>query len=106
MEQLVARASLPTAVCITREGAAASSALLQAVSELRSELRDQFDFVQVDMDVDPARMDALRVHREPELLLYVEGRIFERAEGAMAADELSDFLQHAQRELQRHSGDR
>lgn len=99
LEQLIDSSTRPVVVCVTRKGAASSRALLDAAAQLAPELGQRFELVQVDMDADPGRMDALRIAREPELLLYAGGRIFERTEGAMSAAQLAAFLEHALGEL-------
>ena len=70
-----------------RRGEAPSDALLRAVADVEG--------VELDIDACPNLQKELRIHRVPELLVWVGGRLVARLEGEMTREQVLDWLAHA-----------
>jgi thioredoxin-like negative regulator of GroEL len=96
--QLLGRAKssdAPLLAAIVRPAKAPSKTLLDALGALGREDTQGVKMVQIDMDEDPSVMDQLRVAYEPELILFDQGRVLERTDGAMSTEDVASFLKHA-----------
>ena len=87
-------AQKPLIAAIVRRGAAPSDALLKELEGISAETRGRVDVVAVDLDEDKAVMDELRVTAEPEIILWADGRIVERSEGEMTAEQVDALVAH------------
>lgn len=85
----------PLAVCFVRRGDRPSEELLASLERLAGEFSGRLELGRVDIDADPALMDALRVFKVPELIVYADGRIVERSEGSLDVDQGRQLLEYA-----------
>ena len=94
LERRVAAAGKPIAAVFVRKGSEPAQRLLEACAQVPAAVAGRYSFVAIDVDRDAARLDQLRIHKVPELILYASGRIVERSEGAMSAAELEALLEY------------
>ena len=100
LEQRVANEAKPLLVCFTRKNFAPAERLLGALSALPAEWEQKLTRVCIDVDEDPERMDALRVFKIPEMMLYASGRIVERSEGEQDLESLQAWLNYTLSRIQ------
>ncbi len=85
----------PVIVAITRRRARPAEELARALSALPKDLAARIDTLGVDADEEPRLCDELRVKKIPELLVFVDGRLVERAAGALDPIEAASFIEDA-----------
>jgi thioredoxin-like negative regulator of GroEL len=85
----------PVVVAVTRRRARPAEELSRALSALPAHLAARIDTLGVDADSEPRLCDELRVRLIPELLVFVDGRLVERAAGALDPIEAASFIEDA-----------
>lgn len=92
LAKTVASAPKPLLVCFTRRDFAPSDRLRTALHALPAAWEQKLSRICIDVDEDPETMDALRVFKVPEMMLYANGRVVERAEGEHDVEALESWL--------------
>jgi len=79
--------SSPVVAVFVRSDDATSDLLLNALLGV--------EHVKLDVDACANLQKDLRIHRVPELLVWVGGRLVARLEGEMTREQVLDWLEHA-----------